>query len=143
MKHILFLILLSTLTATGSEVKSQDQQKPKNSNLITVNNNRDDLFRFVLRTMITEGYTISLSDETIGVITGEKPLAGGTIKLSLFINESKIMVRGTSSMDIGQYGNTPAEISYHGMKGSPALRWWDEMNRLALLLGNDPIYERK
>jgi hypothetical protein len=138
--RLFIVLLLSVLTATGKQVKAQSIEIPERANLIKVIGTKADLFNFVAQTLSLEGYPIIQAEEAAGIIsTGEKSFIPGDIKLSVTVMDSTVYVRGSARLGSG----SSSEISNQGMKGSPARKWWDEMNRVALLLGSDPSYEKR
>ena len=141
MGRLIFLLL--SIALMSQETKSQSIVIPEKANTIRVTNAKSDLFKFVAQTIMIEGYTIDLSDSSVGIITCHKPIMDGRISLNIMVADSTINIRGNASLDIGVEDNSPSVVENRGMKGSAARKWWDEMNRVALNLGNNPSYYKK
>ena len=141
MKSIgIIVFALLSVALLSQDAKCQSVEIPDKANTIRVINTKTDLFKFVAQTLMIEGYTIDLSDAAIGIVNCNKPMMDGKINLNIMVADSTINIRGNASLDLGVYGNSPSVVENRGMKGSAARKWWDEMNRVALILGNNPSY---
>jgi hypothetical protein len=115
-------------------------QIPKNANTIIITDtvSKDQLYNKVTEILFEAGYGILNSNKESGIITTtEKPFKKGIIRLNLMVRNNKIIIRGDFDMGITlDYGGVLtalnwSPIEYYGMKKSPNIIAWNEMQKIS------------
>lgn len=130
-------------------VKSEAQEK-KDSKIVVQNDSAS--FNMILKILYWESYIVEQKDSVNGFIaTKEKSLPKDpsvSIILKLFIQSGFITVTGESANNV-TIGLTYAKaertfqgIYFGGMKGSPVRNAWNEMDRIAHMMGKNIRYSK-
>lgn len=113
------------------------QQIPKNANTIIITDtlSQEQFYNKITNILFESGYGILSSDIASGTITTTpKPIKSGTVKLNILIKDKKVSIRGEfrgPPIDFGGViADAPSIIEYYGMKRSPAMQAWNEMNSI-------------
>jgi hypothetical protein len=135
MKYVLLFLSLIPLVSISQGLKKA------NLIVIPINGSVESIYRKTIIVLVQNGYKIeSSSNDLRAILTGPKVLAEEeiTINLDIFIISNKeIQLRGNTFIpNVGV-----SKIENVGMKGSPARISWEEMNRIARLLGKELIYK--
>jgi hypothetical protein len=137
---IFILAVAPLLTTIGQEIP-----KKANTIIISTSLSKDQLYGRITEILFENGYGILNSDKSIATITTtNKPIKAGAVKLNFLIKDSKVSVRGDLygiSIEInGVTDNGPSIVDFRGMKGSPALNAWNEMQKIADLIPGTKVY---
>jgi len=131
-----FIVILFILG--GSIATSQDIPKKVNTIIITSQKS----FKQVASLLLSEGYSISNSDQSIGLLkTDNESVQGWQYFLSINVMDSVITITGKINMP--SVSTQWSDIENKGMKGSPLKKSFVLMDKFALTLGGDVIYERR
>jgi hypothetical protein len=150
----LFLFSLITMTSFAQDDLYYSPPKepsaiPKKANCIIITDTISQLnyYNKITDILFESGYGILNSDKASGTITTtEKAFKNGTVKLAILIKDNRVVLRGdwkdNISLDLGGVSAEPswAIISFQGMKNSPYLNAWNEMNKVALAIGTKIEY---
>jgi len=127
-----------------------DAQEKKDTKIIIQNDSAN--FNMILKMLYWESYIVDQKDSVNGFIaTKERSLpkdGSVSIILKLFIQNGYVTVTGevASNVTIGlTYAKEEkhfTDISYGGMKGSGMRNAWNEMNRIAHMMGSNLRYSK-
>jgi hypothetical protein len=151
---VLFLFSLITIGSHAQDdLYYQAPKEPAaisnkaNCIIITDSLTQQDYFKKITELLFESGYGVLNSDKEIGTITtGEKAFKNGTVKLNILIKDYRVVLRGDwkDNISIELYGVTAeqswAVITHKGMKNSPYLNAWNEMNKIAVQIGSKREY---
>ena len=135
MKSILLILIFLPFISISQNLKK--------ANLIVVatNGSVETIYKKTVMVLIQNGYKIEYSAKDLrSILTSPKVLSEDeiTINLDFFIVSNKeIQIRGNTFIpNVGV-----SKIENVGMKGSPAKISWEEMNKIAKILGKDITYK--
>ena len=135
MKYLLLLLYFLPLLTFSQNLKK--------ANLIVIptHGSVETIYKKTIVVLVQNGYKIEKSASDLRtILTSPKVLSEEeiTINLDVFIVSNKeIQLRGNTFIpNVGV-----SKIENVGMKGSPAKISWEEMNKIAKLLGDDLIYK--
>ena len=115
-------------------------QIPKNANTIIITDtlNKAKLYSMATEILFNNGYGILNSDKEMGTITTtDKPFSKGKIRLLLLVKDNKIVIHGDYdpgiTIDLGGVSTTFnwMRIENYGMKRSPNIAAWNEMQKVS------------
>ena len=152
MKTLLFLLVLTSLTAWGQQPASASnppvagmatgEEIVKRANVITLHtaDSANVAYTKLARLLLAEGYVLDKADRELGFVnTGYHHSANRAVEVALRVvvvpnpAGALVEVRGVSRMPGMSHtlvgGDSP--IEYRGMSGSPAMLAWEAMARLA------------
>lgn len=124
-------------------------QIPQNANTIIITDTllQAQLYNKVSEVLFESGYGILNSNKETGIITTtDKPFQKGKIRLNLMVKDNKIILRGDYDMGISlNYGGVSTElnwtqIQHYGMKKSPNIIAWNEMQKVSDALPGQKEY---
>lgn len=142
MKKAIFIILALTSFICKAQI-------PQNANTIIITDtlHKDQLYSKVTEVLFEAGYGILNSDKESGTITTtDKPFQKGKIKLVLLVKDNKVILRGDYDMGITvDYGGVTTsfnwtQIQHYGMKKSPNIIAWNEMQKVSDALPGQKEY---
>ncbi len=130
----LFLLFITAFTATISYA-----QVPEKSNaiVITIADSTTAVAK-IQKVLADKDYTLAPSKNASVISTTAKTLKNGTrVAYNFKVKGNEIILKG----NIPVSGQTSPFISYQGKKGTPIMNAWEEMEKLAKLLGGTIKYE--
>jgi hypothetical protein len=141
MKKFIILICLSI----SALVSAQEITKNANTIVITDTICQKNYYSQVNEILFTSGYGIHSADKNSGTITTTpKPIRSGTVKLNILVSDNKVLIRGefkSVTLNIGGViDDSPMIIENYGMKRSPLMMAWNEMNNIAIQIPGKKEY---
>ena len=97
-------------------------------------------WKAVSRALLSRGYAIKSSDKDLLTLTSDiKPVKrAGDVVISANVEGRKVFLYGTFNTHV--IDETPTRIVFRGMKGSPFMLAWDELQGVAAALGGTATY---
>lgn len=159
MKSLLLAVLLAcsipTLAQTVPTVGQEAGAPFKGANVVLIHSTDSASVAYdkVGRLLLSEGYALDKTDKGLGFIgTSYREVAKGRAQVALRFTvipaPSGVVIQGRAVMHMPALqhtalnGDSPAE--YRGMKGSPMLATWEELNRVAAAYpGGQLAYKRQ
>lgn len=80
-----------------------------------------------------------------------KESRSGTVEITAIVQDDRVSLRGRGSLNVnvGQAligeemkEDPPSAIERRGMRGSPAMVWWEELEAVARTIGGEVLYAR-
>lgn len=126
----------------------------KNDTKITVPVNDTSMFNKVCLILYEKGYTLKQKDKELGFIaTDDRAINGTTLRLKFLVKDSVVITGDVynemaAALARGRYADKAIKdesyytpIRFAGMKGSGLKDAWNEMNKIANLIGT-PKYSK-
>lgn len=114
-------------------------EKRNNTIIIETTDDPQAAMRKIVSILSDQGYGIQTVDKDLGILTTtNKGFVHGTMTLNLSIRPdsvTRIVIRGTVDSPefsvIGGLTGTAFNLEYRGMKGSPMMNAWEDMEKVA------------
>lgn len=136
-------ILLAVLLALAARVAPAQAVPPAKANtiIVTLPDSGQVAWRRIAQALIDRGYSIKNSDKDLLLLTTEGKQTGraGAITVSVSLKGNQATVRATQFL--GSFGMM--QVDYRGMKGSPNLLGWQELEAAAKAFGGTLAYTRR
>ena len=113
---------------------TQGQNIPKKANTIIITDEltKDQFYDQITDILLEAGYGIHSTDRAQGTITTiERPFKDGQVRLTLLIKDNRVVLRGSFSSDVIDYGDEWEMIVNRGQKGSIYQNAWLEFKKIA------------
>lgn len=131
-------LILSLLLLLPLAVLAQSEKPFKKASTIEVHTSltKEQAYQQLAFAMQEAGYMIASSDAVLGSITSE-PMATKNISTrvnALVKGDSAAVIIIKGSFHVPGLDNTPSAIEYRGMKDSPFMRAWNQLETVARAL---------
>lgn len=115
-------------------------EKRNNTIVLATSDDPATAMRKLVAILSDQGYGVQTVDKDLGILTTtSKGFVHGTLALNINVRSDSttfIVLRGTVDSPeisfVGGLTGTAFNIEYRGMKGSPLMNAWGEMNKVAL-----------